>query len=105
MVRLVVIQYSHLLPQMVDDMVHEHYSLDRRQLDEMVDPDDEVLVIEEVQVQVVLLHNDLQVVHQIQVDDESDEVVDRVRYDKMDNFLQIREMVVLVLQIQYQEVQ
>lgn len=66
--------------------------------------DDEVLVFQEVQVQVVQLLRGLQVVHQIQVDDESDEVEVVVLLVKMVNFLQILEMVVLVHQIQYQEV-
>jgi len=90
--------------EMVDDMVQEQMSL-LQLLDEMVDPDDEVLDFQHLLVQVVQLHNDLLVVHQIQVDDELDEDEGQVQLDRMGNSLQIRGMVVLVLQIPYLEVQ
>ncbi len=90
--------------EMVDDMVQEQMSL-LQLLDEMVDPDDEVLDFQHLLVQVVQLHNDLLVVHQIQVDDELDEVDDRVLLVKMGNSPQTLEMVVQVHQIQFQVVQ
>ena len=73
-------------------------------LDEMVEVEEVVLVFLEVLVQEVQLHNDLQVVHQTRVVDELVEVEVQVLLVKMDNFLQILVMVVLVLRTRYQEV-
>lgn len=98
--RLVMLLYFHLLPQTVDDMVRgQIYQL--QLMDEMVEVVVVVLDTQEVQVQEVQLHKALQVELLIQVDDELDEVVVVVQYDKTDNSLQTQVMGVLVHQIQY----
>jgi hypothetical protein len=88
---------------MVVDMVQGQIQV-LQLLDEMVEVEEVVLVFLEVLVQEVQQHKGSQEVHQIQVVDELVEVEVQVLLVKMDNFLQILVMVVLVLRTRYQEV-